>query len=270
MAATPKRSFKRTVASTVEERSPRFLLASLALAMVISLLAGLAIGIKIGHHDNANKAKRAAVVKPKKTPTKVRKTAKSTRGPLVGSVLLKSPKLVVIKTKAGRATLGLVAKTLVELTTNGTPADLKAGAHVLFVVNPATTSPSTTTATGLTSSSAGATTPATRPVPATAKEIVVVTGTRATRAGAVVASVTANSMTFNLGGGSLTVLTTGARILKTIPGKRVDLATGKRVLVRAYLPPAVKKTKKAKKAAAVVRRRIALEIVILPLDTAFS
>jgi len=49
-AETPKRSWKRTVASTVEGRSPRFLLGSLALAMVISLVAGLAIGLVLGAH----------------------------------------------------------------------------------------------------------------------------------------------------------------------------------------------------------------------------
>jgi hypothetical protein len=86
----------------------------------------------------------------------------------------------------------------------------------------------------------------------------------------VVASVTANSMTFKLGRITVTVLTTGARILKTVPAKPVDLTVGKHVLVRSYLPAAVKKTKKTKKGAAVLRRRIALEIVMLPLDTAFS
>jgi hypothetical protein len=267
MAATPKRSFRRTVASTVEERSPGFLLSSLALAMVIALLAGLGIGIKIGEH-NKSKAKPAAVVKPKKTPTTVRKAKKSTLGPLVGTVVNKTPKLLVIKRKTGRATLGLVAKTVVDLTTNGSPADIKAGAHVLFVVNAAT--PSTTPTTAVTSSSAGAPTPTTGPSPVTAKEIVVVTGSRATRAGAVVASVTANSMTFKVGGRSVTVLTTGARILKTIPAKRVDLTVGKHVLVRSLLAPAAKKTTKTKKAAVVPRRRIALEIVILPLNTAFG
>jgi len=267
MAATPKRTFTRTVASTVEDRSPGFLLSSLALAMVISLLAGLAIGIKVCEH-NKSKAKSSPVVKPKKTPTTVRKAPKAKRGPLVGTVVRKTPNLLVIKGKTGRATLGLVAKTAVELTTNGSPADIKAGAHVLFTVNAATTSPSTTPPTGLTSSSAGA--PTTRPSPVTAKEVVVVTGSSAARAGAVVASVTANSMTFSVGKSSVTILTTGARILKTIPAKRVDLTVGKHVLVRAFLPPAPKKkATKAKKAVA-PRRRIALEIVILPLNTAFS
>jgi len=268
MAATPKRSFTRTVASTVEDRSPGFLLSSLALAMVISLLAGLAIGIKVGEH-NKSKAKSTSLVKPKKTPTTVRKAPKAKRGPLVGTVVRKTPNLLVIKGKTGRATLGLVAKTVVELATNGSSADIKAGAHVLFAVNAATTSPSTTPATGLTSSSAGTPT-TTGPSPLTAKEIVVVTGSGAARAGAVVASVTANSMTFKVGKSSVTVLTTGARILKTITAKRADLTVGKHVLVRAFLPPAPKKkATKAKKAVA-PRRRIALEIVILPLNTAFS
>src|SRR5580765_436556 len=128
MAATPKRSFKRTVASTVEERSPGFLLGSLALAMVISLLAGLGIGIKIGQHDKSNKAKPAAVGKLPKTSTTVRHAPKGKRGPLVGTVVLKGPKLLVIKTKTAQVSLRLIAKTVVEGTMNGGPADIKAGA----------------------------------------------------------------------------------------------------------------------------------------------
>jgi hypothetical protein len=76
MAAEPKRSFKRTVASTVEGRSPRFLLSSLALAMVLSILAGLGIGIKIGEH-NKKKAKPVATTKPT-TPTTRRANPTST------------------------------------------------------------------------------------------------------------------------------------------------------------------------------------------------
>jgi hypothetical protein len=225
--------------------------------MVIALLAGLGIGIKIGQHDKSNKAKPAAVVKKPKTSTTVRRAATGKRGPIVGTVVFKGPKLLIVKKKTGQVTLRLIAKTVVEQTMNGGPADIKAGAHVLFVLDSATTSPSTTTAT-------------TGPGPATAKEIVVVTGSRAARAGAVVASVTANSMTFDLGGRSVTVSTTGARILKTIPAKRSDLKGGTHVVMRSVLPPPLKTAKKAKKAAVVPRRRVALEIVILPVDTAFS
>ena len=46
MAATPKRSFTRTVASTVEDRSPGFLLSSLALAGVAALIAAALVSLR--------------------------------------------------------------------------------------------------------------------------------------------------------------------------------------------------------------------------------
>ena len=277
MAATPKRSLRRTVASTVEERSPRFLLGSLALAMVIALLAGLGIGIKIGEHDKSNKAKPAATVKPKKTPSPRR--AFALKGPLIGTIRFKGPHALVIKKKTGPVTLGLVPKTVIEVTTAATSADIKAGSHVLFVLKPGSKiPPPDTTPTGLTSSSASGTTTATsRPSSLTAKEIIVVSGSDKVRLGAVVRSVTADSMTFVLPNGKpLTISTTGARIVKTIPGKKVNLTVGKRVVVRSFQQPAAKKTTKTpttkKKAGglAAVRKRIALEIVILPVNSAFT
>ena len=67
MAAEPKRSFKRTVASTVEGRSPGFLLSSLALAMVISLLAGLGIGIQVGDHNKTDDQAQGREARPPPT-----------------------------------------------------------------------------------------------------------------------------------------------------------------------------------------------------------
>jgi hypothetical protein len=267
MAATPKRSFKRTVASTVEERSPRFLLGSLALAMVISLLAGLGIGIKIGEHDESNSATPVAKTKP--TPTTKPKTAARPTNPLVGTIVGKTPKLLVVAGRSGRVTMRLIPRTVIHVTAAATPADIKVGSHVLFALKPRAGSASTTTPTGLTSSSAAPTTTTTRLGPLTAKEVIIVTGARKARAGLVVSSVTADSMTFAFPNGRVTISTTGAKIVKTIPGKPVNLAAGKHVAIQWYLPPAVKKAKKAGKAAP-VRLRIALEIVVLPVATAFA
>jgi len=275
MAATPKRSFRRTVASTVEERSPRFLLGSLALAMVISLVAGLGIGIKIGEHRKSNKAKPVATTKPTKPRNPRRGVFAFKGGPIVGTIRFKGPHAIVVAKKKGKVTLGLVPKTVVEVTTAATRADIKAGAHVLFVLKKGSKlSPPDTTPTGLTSSSAApATTPTTRPSSLTATEIIVVNGADNVRLGSVVESVTANSMTFVLPNGKpLTISTAGAKIVQTIPGTKANLTVGKRVLVRSLLGPAPKKTKKTKKkpgGLVAIRKRVALEIVILPAASAF-
>jgi len=108
--------------------------------------------------------------------------------------------------------------------------------------------------------------------PLTASEIIFVTGTRKSRAGVPVSSVTADSMTFKLPSGRpLTISTAGARVLKTIPGKKVNLATGKHVVVQWFLTRPQKPAKNAKNAKKKpVRFRIALEIVVLPVATTFA
>ncbi|HTK17265.1 MAG TPA: hypothetical protein VL769_12785 [Acidimicrobiia bacterium] len=269
-AATPKRSFKRTVASTVEERSPRFLLGSLALAMVISLLAGLGIGIKVGEH-NKTKAKPAAI-KPKKTPTsRPGAGSKAARPPLTGTVVRKTPRLLVISTGKARIPLILLPKTRVEVTAPAQRSDIKAGSRVLFKVDGVTTSrPATTN---------GSSTGATGAAPAatyTAKAILIVSGLQQGRLGSLVRSVTSDSMTFKLPNGkSLTISTAGARVSKTIPSTRAKLVAGQHVLIRwqPFAAPAKQKAKKpAKKKAPVIRKRqrVATEIVAVSATSAFA
>jgi hypothetical protein len=271
-AATPKRSFKRTVASTVEERSPRFLLGSLALAMVISLLAGLGIGIKVGEH-NKTKAKPAAV-KPKKTPTSrpAGAGAKAPLPPLKGTVVSKAPRLLLISTGKRRIPLVLLPKTRVEVTAPAQRSDIKAGSRVLFKLDGIGTSqPTTTNGTGTTAKGAA---PA---VTYTAKAILIISGTQKGRLGSLVRSVTADSMTFKLPTGkSLTVSTAGARVSKTIPATRAKLVAGQHVLIRwlYFAVPAKQKatqTKKKKKAPVLRKRqRIATEIVAVAATSAFA
>jgi hypothetical protein len=158
---------------------------------------------------------------------------------------------------------------VIHVTTAATTADIKVGSHVLFALKPVAGSPAATTPTGLTSSSVSAPSTTTKRGPLTASEIIIVTGTRKGRVGVPVSSVTADSMTFKLPSGRpLTISTAGARVVKTIPGKKVNLAAGKHVLVQWFLTPAKKKAKNAKKAP--VRSRIALEIVVLPVATTFA
>jgi hypothetical protein len=268
MAAAPKRSFKRTVASTVEERSPAFLLGSLALAMVISLLAGLGIGIKVGEH-NKTKAK-AAAVKPKKTPTSkpAGAKAKAAQPPLKGTVVAKAPKLLLISTGKKRIPLILLPRTRVEVTAPAQPSDIKAGSRVLFKLA-AITTPTTTKGTA----AAGAT----GAIAYTAKAILIVTGPQPARLGSLVKSVTSDSMTFKLPSGKLlTISTAGARVSKTIPSTRAKLVAGQHVLVkwlRSAAPAKQKAKQPAKKKAPVLarkRQRIATEIVAVAATSAFA
>jgi hypothetical protein len=270
MAATPKRSLKRTVASTVEERSPRFLLGSLALAMVISLLAGLGIGIKVGEHNKTNKANSAAV-KPKPTPTsRPGAGAKGARPTLKGTVVRKLPKVLVISTGKARIQLIMLPKTRFEVTAPATASDIKVGTRVLFVLKPNAAGPGTTKGTATGTGATGAT----ASFLLAAKSVLIVTGTKA-RLGSLVSSVTANAMTFKLPNGkSLAISTAGAKVSKTIPSTQAKLVSGQHVLVKwvPFTLPA-KPTKGKKKKAAVPARklqRIAIEIVAVSASSAFA
>ena len=272
-AATPKRSFKRTVASTVEERSPRFLLGSLALAMVISLLAGLGIGIKVGEHNKTNTAKVAAV-KPKPTPSSrpagTGAGSGAARPPLKGTVVRKAPKVLVISSGKARISVRLIPTTRVEVTGPATRSDIKAGSRVLFVLKAKAAGTPTTKATGTATGAPGA-------VVFSAKSVLIVSGIQKARLGSLVSSVTANSMTFKLPNGkSLTISTAGAKVSKTIPSTRAKLVAGQHVLVKWLpfaLPKKAAKTKTTKKKAAVPARKfqhLAIEIVAVSASSAFA
>lgn len=263
MAATPKRSLKRTVASTVEGRTPRFLLGSLALAMVISLLAGLGIGVKIGEHSKST-TKGVAIVKP--TPT-TRHKATNKSGfappPTKGVVVRTLPLGIVLSIGKAKLVLGMLPKTRIEVTRTASRSDVKAGSHVLFVLGTTSTAAATTTTAG-----AGTTTAATTPLTFVAKQILVVTGAAKGRIGSTVFSVTSDSMTFKTANGKLiTISTVGATVTTTIPGTKAKLTAGRHVLVKSTLPPLSKKQKKARGRTRTKRVRIATEIIVLPGDS---
>jgi RNase P/RNase MRP subunit p29 len=250
MAAEPKRSFKRTVASTVEGRSPRFLLSSLALAMVISILAGFGIGYAIGDH-NKSTAKAKAV---KQTPTTRRAKTASTslKVPLKGTVVRETAKSLVVSTGKRRVALTLIPKSIIEVAQTATTAEIKPGSHVLFVLE---------------KRSAGTTTTGGTAIEVKATEIIVVSGTAKGRLGQTVSAVTSDSMTFKAYGKTVTVSTAGAKVTTTVPAKRSRLTAGAHVLVRRFLAPAPKK--KSKKAR-VKRHVIAVEILLVPATSAFA
>jgi hypothetical protein len=81
-----------------------------------------------------------------------------------------------------------------------------------------------------------------------------------------VTAATADSMSFKVGGKTITVSTAGAKVSKTVAGTRTNLTAGTHVLIKTYLPPAAKKT--AKKVY-IKRLPIAVEIVVLPAGSAF-
>ena len=159
--------------------------------------------------------------------------------------------------------LAVVVRSTTEFLTRASPKEIKVGSHVLFAVKPAAAAPSTTAGSAPSTTAKAAGGP-------TATEIVIVTGTLRGRPGSVVSAVTPDSMTFKArNGGTVKVSTIGAKVLKTIPGTRADLTANRPVLVQSYIAAPAKKPKKAGNAAAAPRRRIAVEIVVLPLATAF-
>jgi hypothetical protein len=259
MAATPRRSLKQTLAGTVEERSPRFLLSSLVLAMVISLIAGLGIGIKIEQHRVKNKAKPVVA---KHTP-KTGKAKLLGKGPLYGRVIQRRPKLFLISALGRRMSIAFIPRTRIEVTAPAKPTDIVAGSRVMVAFK-RTTGTATTGAPATTGTATKTTAAKTTP---TAKEIVILTAK--TGMGTLVGSVTANTMTLKLQGGkTVTISTGGAKIEKTTPGPKTNITKGRRVFVRSYLLPAPKRKRKTKRP--VTRRRVALEIVVLPVGTAFG
>ena len=266
MATTSKRSLKRTLASTVEDRSPRFLLGSLALAMVISLVAGLGIGYKVEQHRvESKKTKTTATTKTKKKTKKKTTTAKVGTGPVFGKVVSTAPKLLVVSTGTGRLRLVMLKKTTVDLTKTADASAIVPGVHVLVAYKKATSTGTTTTGT------AGPTgTTVTKP-PAVASEVVVVTGAAAKFLGSEVESAGAWTMTLKFGTAKITVSISGARIEETEAGVASDLSPGRKVAVRAYKPVAkatkTKKKKTKKKKAAVKTSTYALDVVLLPSDS---
>jgi hypothetical protein len=250
MAAEPKRSFKRTVASTVEGRSPGFLLSSLALAMVLSLLAGLGIGYAIGDHNK--KTTKPQAVKQTPTTRRVKPTAIALKVPLKGVVVRTTPKLLVVRNANGRVALALVPMSVIEVAQNATAADIKAGSHVLFALEPRSTSTTNTSDT---------------PKEFKATEVIIVNGTAKTRLGSEVSAATADSMSLKVNGKTVTVSTAGAKVTQSVPGTATNLTAGAHVLIKKFLVP---KPKKKPKKAYLKRRPIAVEILVVPKTSAFA
>jgi hypothetical protein len=241
MATTPKRSLKRTLASSVEERSPRFLLGSLALAMVISLVAGLAIGVTVEQHRHTSKKAKTAVVKKKNKPTAVQKfvpNAVRSNAPPTAIVVRHAPSLLTLSPGQGQFSVALVKGTRVEIAKPAPRSDIVVGSRVLTVFKPKTSQ-------GITAVS----------------EILIVTGT-GKGIGSVVTAVTPTSMTLKKAWGVFS--TVGAKIEKTVLGGQANIAKGRRVIVRMIRPAPIRQGKRLIK-----QLPVALEVVVLSPRSAF-
>ena len=230
MATTPKRSLKRTLASTVEERSPRFLLGSLALAMVISLVAGLAIGMAVERRrDDSNKAKPAAV--KKKKPAAVKKATRRavfTNAPPTAIVVGRRQGLVTVSQGQRQFVVALVKMTRVEIAKPALRSDIVVGSRVVVVFK----------------------------AKDAVSEILIATGHQGT--GSVVTAVTPTSMTLKFGSKPLKVSTVGAKIEKTVLAGNAIITKGRRVLVKTFVPAPVRQGKRLIK-----QTPIALEVLVL-------
>jgi hypothetical protein len=220
---------KSLLRSVVEDRSPRFLLGTIALGVVISLLAGFAIGYKY------EKSRRAPVKKgggttqttkpPKNQPAAIKQAPL-----LIGAVLNVKPKALVIigpDKKAISITVG--ARTRFAVAKAGKLSNIVAGSRVVFQAS----ANSTTTAT----------------------EIVVLPKT-ALLGTPVTAVKPGTSMSLkSLKGPDLVIKTTGAKVDVTGPGTRRSAAKNSRVLVQYF--------KVGKKG------NSAVQVVVVPKSSAF-
>jgi len=192
---------KRILQSALEDRSVRFLLSTIALAVAVSLVAGFAIGYRV----------EESRIKPaKKVAAQPRTTVKPTftaAPDLTGAVLqpVKKGVLIVLKNKKGYP-ISLGRNTRVALAKPAHASNITVGSRVLF-------QPSSASST-------------------TATEVVVLPA--AALIGVPVTKVVAGtSMTLkSLKGAGLVITTTGAPVLQTGPGTVPDIVKGDRVVVR--------------------------------------
>jgi hypothetical protein len=193
---------KRIMQSALEDRSVRFLLSTIALAVAVSLVAGFAIGYRV-EQSRIKPAKKAAV-----RPTGTGAAKPFTSAPdLTGAVYqsVKKGVFVVLKGKKGYP-ISLGRNTRIALAKSAHASNITVGSRVLF-------QPSSASSTAAT-------------------EVVVLPA--AALIGVPVTKVAAGtSMTLkSLKGAGLVITTTGVPVLQTSPGAISDIVKGDRVVVR--------------------------------------
>jgi hypothetical protein len=196
---------KAMVRSAIEDRSPRFLLATVALGVVVALVTGLAIGYTLDGGDGGSGARRTRVQRSNKP----RAPKLKAQPLLVASVdSLKARKVVVLDPQKGkRRSMGIGRKTRVFATDDGKASDVKVGSRVLFVKSPT----SETTATE-----------------------VIVLPDKATLGDEVSAVTPGTSMSLRSFAGTAVIDTSDATFTKATIGKRADLVKGAKIVVRYF------------------------------------
>ena len=197
---------KAMVKSALDDRSPRFLLATVALGVVVALVAGFAIGYKVDDSNGGSGGKKTATQPKKKT----KKAPKLKEAPLlVGAVYsLNARKVVVLDAKTKPRPMGLGRKTRIFVADDAKGSDVKVGSRVLF--EPSATSKTTATA-------------------------VVVLPAKAKLGQEVTAVSPSTSMSLKTLAGTQVVTTGDATFVKTATGKRANLVKGAKVLVRFFV-----------------------------------
>jgi hypothetical protein len=216
--------------SALADRSPGFLLGTIALAVVVSLIAGFAIGYKVENSKGKPVKKAAASKKHKKTKTRHAFTLKAAPE-LVGGVFSIRPRqLVVLNADKKGKRIGIGPKTRVAVAEAAKASSIVVGARVLY----AKSKTSDTRATEVVV------------LPPTAKVGVPVK-----------AVVPGTSMTLkSLTGEDTVITTTGAPVETTRSGTRKNIAKGDKVIVYYWVVRG--------------RRNAATEVVVLPSGSKFT
>ena len=221
---------KGLLRSAVEDRSPRFLWGTIALGVVVSLIAGFAIGYKV---EESRRAPVKKVAKPAKSTT-AKPTGKPkivSAPPLIGAVfkVTKNQLIVLDKNRKAHAiTVG--AGTRFAVAGPGKGSDIVVGTRVFF--QPTTGSATKAGEVGV--------------LPGTARTVTPVT-----------AVARGTSMTLRNAKGAGTVITvTGAKVDKTAPGTRGAALKQTRVIVQYFLVGPKK-------------RATAVQVVVLPKTATF-
>lgn len=218
--------------SALEDRSPRFLLGTIALAVVVSLIAGFAIGYKVEHSRGTGKtAKKAAASKKPHKPKKPSHAFTLKAAPILvaGVYGVTAKQLVVLNSKAKPVHIGIGPKTKVAVAESAKGSDIVVGSKVLFQPGASKSK---------------------------ATEVVVLPA-KAPLGAQVTAVVPGTSMTVkDLSGKDLVITTTGATVEKTRSGTRRNIAKGDHVIVYYYV---VRN-----------RRNAAIQVVVLPTGTKFK
>ncbi len=198
---------KAMVRSALDNRSPRFILATIALGVAVALLAGFAIGYKVDGTNGGGKAKPAAAKHTGKGKGKGKgKAPRLKEGtPFVGTVNAVKGKRLNVTDANKKRSLHIGAGTHFYAVETAKASDIKVGSRVLYT-----------------------------PVTGTKATEIVVLPDKA-RIGSEVTAVKTGSMTLQSLSGTTDVTTTGAVVRTTKAGKRKSIAKGDKVYVRYFV-----------------------------------